>query len=964
MIPILYPKTATKTDCESGNGLGFLTECLECEVTEERNGEFEAAIKYPVSGALFSEIEDGAIIKAAANDNAKGQLFRIYKTSKPLKGVVTYYAEHISYALSDLPITALKVTNQTAQTALMAALAASPISHEFKGYSDITTPNNVNITSPRSLRSTLGGSSGSLLDVYGGEFEFNNYDVHLWLHRGADNGVILRYGKNITDIKQESVITDCYTHIMPFATQTLTNTDETTGETTTSTKTVTLSEQVLELISPAKVGHKKALIVDFSEKFSDDEELTEEKLRVYAEAYIEANDLSTPSVNITVSFPALWAAEDYVTASEFESVKLCDTVRVIFEPLGITASAKVIKTVYNSLTEQYKSVEIGSVKSNFSNTVKTISQSVTDLSAAAETQYSQLSAKITVNADRITAEATRASNAEGTLAINLNLTADGLSAEIDSRKSGDEKLTNSIKATAEGIYEDLKSYTTNSELANELKSYVTSEGLTTTLSNYAKSTDLNSYALKSSLSVYVTSESLSSTLSSYTTNSELANELKSYVTSEGLTTTLSNYAKSTDLNSYALKSSLSVYVTSESLSSTLSSYTTNSELANELKSYVTSEGLTTTLSNYAKSTDLNSYALKSSLSVYVTSESLSSTLSSYTTNSELATELKSYVTSSSLTTTISDYAKKEGGTASSFSYSLTSSAFELKANNSTVFKADKDGVTINGGGTFSGSLSAATGTFAGELKAATGTFSGTLSANCLSGGTIDASNITVKNLNASNITSGTLSASRIDADNLKVKAANISGTLSASQINGDKLSIANGSFSGSITATSGKIGGWTIGANEIYYGVTSATDSSHQGIYIGIGTIRAGKGVFNLDNDGNLIASSATITGAITATSGKFSGQLYAGSTASGNMAVSIDGHGISIFNSSGYGYTLSIGSDKKLYAYPSRCSGTTVYRVTTGEALTSTVYSSGGGSSGLPSIGGNVNPFPSVEAL
>jgi len=907
MIPILYPKTATKTDCESGNGLGFLTECLECEVTEERNGEFEAAIKYPVSGALFSEIEDGAIIKAAANDNAKGQLFRIYKTSKPLKGVVTYYAEHISYALSDLPITALKVTNQTAQTALMAALAASPISHEFKGYSDITTPNNVNITSPRSLRSTLGGSSGSLLDVYGGEFEFNNYDVHLWLHRGADNGVILRYGKNITDIKQESVITDCYTHIMPFATQTLTNTDETTGETTTSTKTVTLSEQVLELISPAKVGHKKALIVDFSEKFSDDEELTEEKLRVYAEAYIEANDLSTPSVNITVSFPALWAAEDYVTASEFESVKLCDTVRVIFEPLGITASAKVIKTVYNSLTEQYKSVEIGSVKSNFSNTVKTISQSVTDLSAAAETQYSQLSAKITVNADRITAEATRASNAEGTLAINLNLTADGLSAEIDSRKSGDEKLTNSIKATAEGIYEDLKSYTTNSELANELKSYVTSEGLTTTLSNYAKSTDLNSYALKSSLSVYVTSESLSSTLSSYTTNSELANELKSYVTSEGLTTTLSNYAKSTDLNSYALKSSLSVYVTSESLSSTLSSYTTNSELA---------------------------------------------------------TELKSYVTSSSLTTTISDYAKKEGGTASSFSYSLTSSAFELKANNSTVFKADKDGVTINGGGTFSGSLSAATGTFAGELKAATGTFSGTLSANCLSGGTIDASNITVKNLNASNITSGTLSASRIDADNLKVKAANISGTLSASQINGDKLSIANGSFSGSITATSGKIGGWTIGANEIYYGVTSATDSSHQGIYIGIGTIRAGKGVFNLDNDGNLIASSATITGAITATSGKFSGQLYAGSTASGNMAVSIDGHGISIFNSSGYGYTLSIGSDKKLYAYPSRCSGTTVYRVTTGEALTSTVYSSGGGSSGLPSIGGNVNPFPSVEAL
>ena len=450
MIPILYPKGATKTDTTTTNGLGALVDCIKCEVTEERNGIYELSMQYPITGARFAEITEGALIKAKPNDKSAPQLFRIYKSSAPLKGIVTYSAEHISYDLNGLPLPSLVAENVSAEIAMRRALIVSPLDHDFAAYSDITTLNSIVISKPTTQRSALGGTAGGFLDTYGGEFEFDNYDVHLWKNRGANNGVILRYGKNITDIKQERNIASCYTHIFPYAVKTITETAE-DGTTTESETVLTLSEGVLPLINPADVGHTRALNVDFSGDFNDGDQFDETTLRAKAEAHAQAAELYAPDVNITLSFINLAQTEDYKDIAPLETVGLCDTVNVYFEKLNISAHAKVIKTVYDTLKEKYSKIEVGSVKANFANTVKSLAQSIESTAAQAQAGDALLTAKLIVESERITAEVSRASAAEGVLSSQISTTAEAITAEVTNRQAADLTLSGRISAQADKI---------------------------------------------------------------------------------------------------------------------------------------------------------------------------------------------------------------------------------------------------------------------------------------------------------------------------------------------------------------------------------------------------------------------------------------------------------------------------------------------------------------------------------
>ncbi len=501
MIPILYEKTATPEQLQNGCGLGWLVECTRCEVTEERNGSFEAVFSYPITGALFSRIEEGAIFKAAANDTSAPQAFRIYKSSKPMNGSVTFYGEHISYDLNGLPVNGWNYSEKTAQQAMQEVFERCPIAHSFAAYSDITKRNSAKNGEPKKLRSFLGGTSGSALDTYGGELEFDNFNVHLWERRGSDRGVVIRYGKDLTDIKQETNIAACYTHLFPFAKKT----DAAGGD----EEVTTLPEQILELVNPATVGHQKAMIRDFSGAFEEGETITAEKLREVAQAYIQSNDLASPKVNITLSFAALWKSAEFADIMRDQRVRLCDTVHVVFEKLGITATAKIVKTVYDSLTEQFKSITVGSVKQTFADTVDDMKKKT----EAAEKKQEKQAAALE---NKIQAEETRATEAEKGLGLRITKTEEALILQIE----GCAKTS-------------------------DLAAYVTSESLGLVLSSYAKSSDipsLDGYAKTSDLSVYVTSDSLTTTLSSYATNGSVTNQLKNYVTSSSLSTTLSSYA--------------------------------------------------------------------------------------------------------------------------------------------------------------------------------------------------------------------------------------------------------------------------------------------------------------------------------------------------------------------------------------------------------------------------------------
>lgn len=374
MIPALYNKSETTF---THNGVGLLSEAVKATVTEERNGSYELTLQYPITGRFYSEITEGAIIKAKANETSEPQLFRIYKSSKPINGIVTYSAEHISYDLNGIPLLGFSIKNATPQMALTKAIEGAALPCPFTAYSNISTLNSTEILTPCSVRALLGGQTGSLLDVWGGEYEFDNFTVKLYLHRGKDNGVVIEYGKNLKDLKQESNIAECYTHLMPYAVYTVQDESGNSEE-----KYVYLAEKVIPLTEAEDIGHYKAFIMDFSDRFGDNEEITEEKLRAKATAYAAAADLGTPKVNITVSFVQLWQTEEYKNIAPLERVKLCDTVTVRFSKLGVAATSKVIKTVYNSLQEKYESVTLGDAKSSFANTVNKQQEAIQEIKSS------------------------------------------------------------------------------------------------------------------------------------------------------------------------------------------------------------------------------------------------------------------------------------------------------------------------------------------------------------------------------------------------------------------------------------------------------------------------------------------------------------------------------------------------------------------------------------------------------
>lgn len=197
MIPVLYPANATTF---STFGLGVLTDTISCEVTEERNGVFECLLKYPVSGQHYGLITKECIIKAKPNDTAADQSFRIYRITKPLNGIVTIYGQHISYDLANVPVLPFSTESRSPQLILSQLLAGDT---RFTGWTDYSDAKVFSVMQPKSVRACLGGTEGSMLSQWHGEFEWDNFTVKFHSHRGKKTGVVIEYGKNLTSLEQD-----------------------------------------------------------------------------------------------------------------------------------------------------------------------------------------------------------------------------------------------------------------------------------------------------------------------------------------------------------------------------------------------------------------------------------------------------------------------------------------------------------------------------------------------------------------------------------------------------------------------------------------------------------------------------------------------------------------------------------------------------------------------------------------
>lgn len=361
--PIIFEKG---TRDFSTLGLGLLSDAIQATTTEELNGQFIFEMDYPVSGNNADLIKENRIIVVNSGHILKRQGFIIRQIVRKIDLTMTVYAEHVSYATLDVALAPIGTISGDAKTALENWKRMLVPAVDFTVDSDILTTNSTSIGAPEfeTARQGLGGHAGSILDVWGGEYQFDNWHIRLLKQRGKSANAIIAYGRNLISFEQDTNIADTYTSVYPYY-------QENSGD--DGNKTHFLPERTVDSEFVGKYPNPKVLMLNLSNKFKDVADYSETKLRNYALSYIQSNNIGVPRVNMKISTVDLSRA----TGGFSEDIDLGDTVNVYFEKLGITTSAKVIKAVWNVLSDDYDKFEIGARRSS-------LTESISELATTAD----------------------------------------------------------------------------------------------------------------------------------------------------------------------------------------------------------------------------------------------------------------------------------------------------------------------------------------------------------------------------------------------------------------------------------------------------------------------------------------------------------------------------------------------------------------------------------------------------
>ena len=345
MKPILFESNASTWTTK---GIAVLTDAVSCKVTEQRNGSYELEMTYPVNGSAFSDIALRRLIVAKPNFTDNPQPFRIYKISKPINGIVSIYAQHISYDMSGIPVAPFTTNKINLACGLLTSNAMVTCPFNLTTTRATEAPFAVDV--PSSLRSWLGGKEGSLLNVYGGEWHFDGFNASIENNRGANRGFTIRYGKNLTDLTQEENCDAVYTGVIAYW----------------KGQDGTVVYSAIQNVT-GTFNYTRVYSLDVTDQYESAP--TTAQLNTKAANYITANNVGVPKVNLTLDFVQLSTLED--------RVDLCDTVNIYFEQLGVNATAKCITTVWDVLLDRYSECEFGDA-------VYSIADTITSIEAAAE----------------------------------------------------------------------------------------------------------------------------------------------------------------------------------------------------------------------------------------------------------------------------------------------------------------------------------------------------------------------------------------------------------------------------------------------------------------------------------------------------------------------------------------------------------------------------------------------------
>ena len=337
MIPILYEKDETAF---VSNGLGRLRDCISCKCVEERNSIYEVDFEYPVAGANYDLIKVGRIIGVTHDDRGDIEPFDIVSFSRPINGVVTFHCTHISYRQSYLTVTGSNINSLAdAFTMLANAEPNNPFTYQTDkdstGY--LASADGV----PKTVRSILGGVEGSILDAYGGEYEWDKWTVILHQNRGQQRDFSIRYGVNMLDYNEDFDSAGTYSSCIPYWTD---------GATT-------IVGDRQESGSATITGRGECVPLDVSDKFES--KPTKAQVEEMGLSVMNSKQPFLPTQNIHVEFVRLQDMGEYSEYQNLLTCRLCDTIKVIFTYYDTYGYFKIVKTTWDVLTDRFESMELG-----------------------------------------------------------------------------------------------------------------------------------------------------------------------------------------------------------------------------------------------------------------------------------------------------------------------------------------------------------------------------------------------------------------------------------------------------------------------------------------------------------------------------------------------------------------------------------------------------------------------------
>ena len=333
MIRVFSP---TDTDFSSNGDV--VLRPYKAKVHKEDNGDYylelEAGIEY------VDYLTANRIIVADTPQGA--QAFRITNPQKT-KSKISLKAWHVYYDSKNYVIADANVVNKNCNEAINHLNNATDSKSPFTVSSDIA-----NVDSFRCVRKSLYEAFSTVLERWGGHLVRDNFNVKLSADIGQDNGVTVRYKKNLKEITSEANWDNVCTKILPVGSNGLLL-DELYLRASTQydipyTKVVSFTQEINEEDYGNKDLYNKALIAD---------------LRKQATKYLAEN--CVPKVSYTLK------------ANLEKITDIGDTIEVIDERLGINVVTHVTAFDYDCIQKRYTEFEFGNYNEKLSNLMHNIS---------------------------------------------------------------------------------------------------------------------------------------------------------------------------------------------------------------------------------------------------------------------------------------------------------------------------------------------------------------------------------------------------------------------------------------------------------------------------------------------------------------------------------------------------------------------------------------------------------------